>query len=80
MDEKSKGALGMSDKPRVFTVTRTKDNHQLGLSILIESLQPGETKEFVEAAPVLARIKELEAEIDRIEDTIIDLRKESELE
>lgn len=31
-----------------FTVTRTKDNCQLGLSVLINSLELGETKVFVE--------------------------------
>jgi hypothetical protein len=56
----------MSDKPRVFAVTRTKDNNQLGLSVLIDSLSPGETKEFVEAEPVLERIKELEAEVSEL--------------
>jgi len=38
----------MSNKSMEFMVTRTKDNKQLGLSVLIDSLKLGETKGFIE--------------------------------
>ncbi len=39
--------------PRKFRVTRTKNNEQMGLTVLIESLELGETKEFVSAADII---------------------------
>jgi hypothetical protein len=37
------------NSPMKFVITRTEDNNQLGLSVLIESLKLGETKVFIDA-------------------------------
>lgn len=50
-------------KPREFPVTRTWDNQQLGLSVLIDSLMRGETKVFIDKVAydsALKRIADLE--------------------
>lgn len=46
--------------PREFEVTRTKDNHQLGLSVLISSLELGETKVFIERSAYTQLLEQAE--------------------